>query len=101
MSATFTIANEPTEWGSTTAGPFDVLMQASNGTSKTIHVDGLAGGNSLTFTREALPAGDDCFASSACTVTVTVDSGQAVAESSEDDNVDEQTAYLTSSGLAH
>ena len=93
VSATFTIANEPTEWGSITAGPFDVLMQASNGTSKTIHVDGLAGGNSFTFTDEELPAGDDCFGDSGCTVTVTVDSAQVIAESREDDNADQQTAY--------
>jgi hypothetical protein len=91
VSATFTITNGSSQWGSITAGPFDVLMQASNGTSKTIHEDGLAGGSALTLTNEALPAGDDCFASSDCTVTVTVDSAHVIAESREDDNVDQQT----------
>jgi hypothetical protein len=91
--ATFTIANEPSEWGSITAGPFDVLMQASTGVSKTIHVDGLAGGSSLTFTNEELPAGDNCFGDSGCTITVTVDSAHVIAESRENDNVDQKTAY--------
>jgi hypothetical protein len=93
VSATFTIANEPSEWGSITAGPFDVLMQASTGVSKTIHVDGLAGGSSLTFTNEELPAGDNCFGDSGCTITVTVDSAHVIAESRENDNVDQKTAY--------
>jgi Bacterial Ig domain/Chitobiase/beta-hexosaminidase C-terminal domain/CARDB len=94
VSATFTIANVPSEWGSITAGPFDVLMQASSGVSKTLPVDGLAGGSSLTFTNEELPAGDNCFANSSCTVTVTVDSAHVIAESREDDNVDQETAYV-------
>jgi Bacterial Ig domain/Chitobiase/beta-hexosaminidase C-terminal domain/CARDB len=97
-SATFTIANQPSDWGSIAAGPFDVLMQASSGVSKTIHVDGLAGGSSRTFTNEALPAGPDCFGDSGCTITVTVDTANVVAESREDDNVDQKTAYLTSPG---
>jgi hypothetical protein len=101
VSATFTIANEPSEWGSITAGPFDVLMQASNGTSKTIHVDGLAGGSPLTFTNEELPPSDSyCFGDSGCTVTVTVDSAHVIAESREDDNVDQQTAYAYGSGTS-
>jgi Bacterial Ig domain/Chitobiase/beta-hexosaminidase C-terminal domain/CARDB len=98
VSATFTIANEPSQWGSITAGPFDVLMQASTGVSKTIHVGGLAGGSSLTYTNEQLPAGGDCFASPACTVTVTVDSAKVITESREDDNVDQQTVYPTYDG---
>ena len=93
VSATFTIANQYSEWGAMAAGPFDVLMQASNGVSKTIHVDGLAAGSYLTFTSEELPAGDDCFGSSGCTVTVTADSADAIVESREDDNVDQQTGY--------
>jgi hypothetical protein len=40
-----------------------------------------------------LPAGDDCFGDFGCTVTVTVDSAKVIAESREDDDVDQQTAY--------
>jgi Bacterial Ig domain/Chitobiase/beta-hexosaminidase C-terminal domain len=95
VSASFTIANGPSEWGSIAAGPFDVLMQASNGMSTTIHVDGLAGESSLTFTDEVLPAGGDCYVGPnfGCTVTVTVDSAHVIAESHEDDDSDQETVY--------
>jgi hypothetical protein len=97
-SATFTITNQTTEWGSTAAGPFDVLVQASSGVSETLHVDGLAGGSSLTFKGEQLPPGGACFAESSCTITVTVDSAKVVPESREDDNVDQKTAPVSVPG---
>ena len=91
-SASFTIVNGTTEWGAADAGPFDVLMQASSGASKTLHVDGLAADSALTFTDEQLPPDGDCFVEPGCTITVTVDSAGAVPEAFEGNNVDQETA---------
>jgi len=74
---------------STAAGSFTVSIEASFGASRSFSVSGLAGGASRTFQDEALPPGDYC--SSDCTVTVTVDSDDEVAESREDNNADEQS----------
>jgi subtilase family serine protease len=55
------------------------------GPSKTITVSGLAGGESASFS-QALPPDGNCFDPD-CTVKVTVDSGNAVVESNEANNV--------------
>ena len=70
--------------------PFQVLIEADPGQSKTITVPGLAGGASQTFSELLGPAGN-CYDPD-CTVRVTVDSGNAIAESNETNNVATHTA---------
>jgi hypothetical protein len=82
----FTITN-----ASTTAvtSPFDVLVQADPGQSKTITVAGLAAGATQSFTQLLGPDGN-CYDPD-CTVRITVDSGSAIAESNETNNVATRT----------
>jgi hypothetical protein len=83
---TFTISN-PSAVNVTT--PFDVLAQADPGQSKTITVPALAAGASLAVTQQWGPAGN-CYDPD-CTVTITVDSGTAIAESNETNNTATRT----------
>jgi hypothetical protein len=69
--------------------PFDVLAQADPGQSKTITVPALAAGASLPLTQQWGPAGN-CYDPD-CTVTVTVDSGNAITESNETNNTATRT----------
>lgn len=81
----FTVTNI----GTASAGSFDVLVQADPGLSQTKTVTvaaGLAAGASASFS-ENLGPGDNCYDPN-CTVQVTVDSGNAVVESNEGNNVD-------------
>jgi hypothetical protein len=82
----FTISN-PSATAVTTS--FQVLVEADPGVSKTITVSGLAAGASQSFSELLGPAGN-CYDPD-CTVRVTVDSGNAVAESNESNNVDTHT----------
>jgi hypothetical protein len=81
--------------GGVAAGPFDVLVQADPGlaTTTTMSLPGLAAGASTaTLSATVGPAGN-CFDPD-CTVRVTADSGNAVAEAVETNN----TAELTVKG---
>ena len=71
------------------AGNFDVLIEADQVPDKTITVAGLAAGETKTFT-ETLGPGGNCYDPD-CTVKVTADSGNAVAESDETNNSDTRT----------
>jgi hypothetical protein len=74
----------------TNAGPvpvttaFQVLIEADPGQARTITVSGLGAGASQTFSENLGPAGN-CYDPD-CTVRVTVDTGNAVAESNETNN---------------
>jgi hypothetical protein len=83
---TFTITNPSSV---NVATPFDVLAEADPGQSKTITIPALAGGASLALTQQWGPAGN-CYDPD-CTVTITVDSGNAVAESNETNNTATRT----------
>jgi hypothetical protein len=83
---TFTITNPSSV---NVATPLDVLAQADPGQSKTITIPGLAAGASLALTQQWGPAGN-CYDPD-CTVTFTVDSGNAVAESNEANNTATRT----------
>jgi hypothetical protein len=78
---TYTVTNPSTV---DVATPFDVTVQADPGQSKTITIPALAAGASLTLTQQLGPAGN-CYDPD-CTVIVTVDVGNAVAESNETNN---------------
>ena len=80
-TANFTITN-PT--AVPVATPFQVLIEADPGVSKTITVAGLGAGASQSFS-ESLGPGLNCYDPD-CTVQVTLDSGNAVAESNEGNN---------------
>ena len=60
---------------------FDVLVEADPGQSKAITVPGLAAGANLALSQSLGPDGN-CYDPD-CTVTVTVDVGNAVAEVNE------------------
>jgi hypothetical protein len=64
---------------------FAVLIQTDPAQSKTITVGGIGAGVSLSFSEPVGPDGN-CFDPD-CTITVTVDSGNVVAESNESNNV--------------
>ncbi len=64
--------------------PFQVLIEADPGQSKTITVAGLGAGASRSFNETLGPAGN-CYDPD-CTVRVTVDTGNTVAESNEANN---------------
>lgn len=77
----FTITN-PSAVPVTT--PFQVLIEADPRQSKTITVAGLGAGASQSFSENLGPAGN-CYDPD-CTVQVTVDTGNTVAESNEGNN---------------
>jgi CARDB len=81
-TVSFTISNPS---ATAVSAPFQVLVEADPGQSKTISVAGLAAGASQSFA-EVLGPGGNCFDPD-CTVRVTVDSGNAIAESNETNNV--------------
>lgn len=64
--------------------PFQVLVEADPGQSRTVAVAGLGTGASQSFTEQLGPAGN-CYDPD-CTVRVTVDSGNTVPESNEANN---------------
>ena len=68
---------------------FDVLVEADPGQSKAITVPGLAAGASLALSQSLGPDGN-CYDPD-CTVTVTVDAGNAVAEVNEANNTATET----------
>ena len=78
----FTVTNA----GTAASGPFDVLATADPGQTQTLSVAGLAAGASTTLSASFGPAGN-CFDPD-CTVAVTADSGNVVAESNEANNTD-------------
>ena len=83
---TFTITNA----GSVNiATPFDILAQADPGQSKTTTVPALAAGASLAVTQQWGPGGN-CYDPD-CSVTITVDSGNAITESNEANNTATRT----------
>jgi hypothetical protein len=69
--------------------PFTVLIQADPGLMKTITVPSLAAGTSVPLTAQLGPGGN-CYDPD-CTVSVTVDSGNAVAEANEANNTATRT----------
>jgi hypothetical protein len=69
--------------------PFTVLVEADPAQTTTLTVPGLAAGTSLPLTAQLGPDGN-CYDPD-CTVTVTVDSGNAVAESNEANNTATRT----------
>ena len=86
MTVTFTIANlSPV--GVTT--PFDVLVQADPGQKAAFTVSSFPGAATRTF-GQPLGPDNNCYDPD-CTVTVTVDDGNAVAESNEANNSDTRT----------
>jgi hypothetical protein len=84
----FTVSNPS---GTAVTAPFQVLIQADPGLgqTKTIVVAGLSAGASQSFS-EILGPGNNCYDGD-CTVRVTVDSGGAIAESNEANNVATRT----------
>jgi hypothetical protein len=78
----FTVTNA----GAAASGAFDVLATADPSQSQTLGVPGLAAGASTTLSASFGPAGN-CFDPD-CTVMVTADSGNVVAESNEANNTD-------------
>ena len=86
MTVTFTIRNlSPV--GVTT--PFDVLVQADPSQKAALTIPSLPGGASRTLA-QALGPDNNCYDPD-CTVTVTVDDGNAVMESNEANNSDTRT----------
>jgi hypothetical protein len=85
--ATFVVANE----GIGSAGAFNILITADPSQSVTVNQlsNGLASGETQTLTILTTPGGN-CFDPD-CTVCVTVDSGQAITESNEGNNLMCQT----------
>jgi hypothetical protein len=69
--------------------PFTVLVQADPGQTTTLTVPGLAAGASIPLTAQLGPDGN-CYDPD-CTVSVTVDSGNAVAEANEANNTATRT----------
>jgi hypothetical protein len=78
--------------GGSAAGPFDVLLSADPGlaTTATTSVAGLAAGASTGPLSITLGPADNCFDPD-CTISVRADSGNAVSESNENNNVDTST----------
>jgi hypothetical protein len=69
--------------------PFTVLIQADPGQKTTLTVSSLAAGASVPLTATLGPD-NNCYDPD-CTVSVTVDSGSAVAEANETNNTDTRT----------
>jgi hypothetical protein len=69
--------------------PFTVLVEADPSQTTTLTVPGLAAGASVPLTAQLGPAGN-CYDPD-CTVTVTVDSGNTVAEANETNNTATRT----------
>jgi subtilase family serine protease len=69
--------------------PFAVLVQADPGQKTTLSVPSLAAGASVTLSANLGPD-NNCYDPD-CTVSVTVDSGSAVAEANETNNVATRT----------
>jgi CARDB len=85
----FTVTNI----GAAASGGFDIAATATPGQTPNPPIppqSGLAAGASRTLSVSFGPDGN-CFASGGCTVTVTVDSGNVVAESNESNNTDSFT----------
>ena len=83
---TFTLTNTSSVNVTTS---FDVLVEADPAQTKTVTVPGLAAGASLPLTEQLGPDGN-CY-NGDCTVSVTVDSGNAVGESNEVNNTATRT----------
>ena len=83
---TFTLTNTSSVNVTTS---FDVLVEADPAQTKTVTVPGLAAGASLPLTEQLGPDGN-CYDGD-CTVSVTVDSGNAVGESNEANNTATRT----------
>jgi hypothetical protein len=82
----FTITNAG---GVSVVTPFTVLVEADPAQKTTLTVPGLAAGASVPLTAQLGPDGN-CYDPD-CTVSVTVDSGNAVAESNETNNTATRT----------
>ena len=78
--------------GTAAAGAFDVLVRADPGlgTTGTVAVAGLAAGASTGMLSTTLGPANNCFDPD-CTIDVRADSGNAVAESNEGNNLDTAT----------
>jgi hypothetical protein len=81
----FTVTNQ----GGSDAGGFDILVEADPGVSTGMALNGLPAGASMAL-RATLPASGNCYDSD-CTVQVTVDVSNAVAEGDEKNNADART----------
>jgi len=78
----FTITNTSS---TAVATPFQILIESDPAQTKTITVAALAAGVSQSFSEQLGPDGN-CYDPD-CTVRVTVDSGTAITESNEANNV--------------
>jgi hypothetical protein len=70
--------------------PFTVLVEADPGQKTTLSVPSLAAGASVPLTATLGP-GNNCYGPGGCTVSVTVDDGNAVVEANETNNTATRT----------